>query len=112
MGSDLRTTRVRPNQLARRSLLSARSGDILGEGWRSFMSIDQRLRGSLGQLVSCTTTHRPEPLLKVHYGSLLNGDDRGSMSRWRCNEMSKRLPCPPAPGPLEEYAKSFDHLFA
>lgn len=26
--------------------------------------------------------------------------------------MSKRLPCPPAPGPLEEYAKSFDHLFA
>src|SRR5215216_7019266 len=26
--------------------------------------------------------------------------------------MSKRLPCPPAPGPLEEYAESFDYLFA
>jgi hypothetical protein len=25
--------------------------------------------------------------------------------------MSKRLPCPPAPGPLEEYAQSFDELF-
>ena len=25
--------------------------------------------------------------------------------------MSKRLPCPPAPGPLEEYAESFDELF-
>src|SRR5215208_3214025 len=30
--------------------------------------------------------------------------------RWRCNEMSKRLPCPPAPGPLEDYAERFDHL--
>ncbi len=26
--------------------------------------------------------------------------------------MSKRLPCPPAPGPLEDYARSFDELFA
>jgi SRSO17 transposase len=26
--------------------------------------------------------------------------------------MSKRLPCPPAPGPLEDYAESFDDLFA
>ncbi len=26
--------------------------------------------------------------------------------------MSKRLPCPPAPGPLEEYAESFDELFS
>jgi hypothetical protein len=26
--------------------------------------------------------------------------------------MSKRLPCPPAPGLLEEYAESFDELFA
>ncbi len=26
--------------------------------------------------------------------------------------MSKRLPCPPAPGPLEKYAESFDDLFA
>jgi SRSO17 transposase len=25
--------------------------------------------------------------------------------------MSKRLPCPPAPGPLEDYAQSFDDLF-
>jgi SRSO17 transposase len=25
--------------------------------------------------------------------------------------MSKRLPCPPAPGPLEDYAESFDELF-
>src|ERR687898_459389 len=25
--------------------------------------------------------------------------------------MSKRLPCPPAPGPLESYAASFDDLF-
>src|SRR5215216_3637370 len=25
--------------------------------------------------------------------------------------MSKRLPCPPAPGPLEEYAARFDELF-
>jgi hypothetical protein len=25
--------------------------------------------------------------------------------------MSKRLPCPPAPGPLEDYAESFDDLF-
>lgn len=25
--------------------------------------------------------------------------------------MSKRLPCPPAPGPLEDYAKRFDDLF-
>jgi DDE superfamily endonuclease len=25
--------------------------------------------------------------------------------------MSKRLPCPPAPGPLEDYAASFDDLF-
>jgi hypothetical protein len=24
--------------------------------------------------------------------------------------MSKRLPCPPAPGPLEEYAARFDEL--
>src|SRR5918995_7013485 len=32
--------------------------------------------------------------------------------RRRCNEMSKRLPCPPAPGPLEEYAAHFDELFA
>jgi SRSO17 transposase len=31
--------------------------------------------------------------------------------RWRCNEMSKRLPCPPAPGPLEDYANRFDDLF-
>jgi hypothetical protein len=26
--------------------------------------------------------------------------------------MSKRLPCPPAPGPLEDYAERFDDLFA
>jgi hypothetical protein len=26
--------------------------------------------------------------------------------------MSKRLPCPPAPGPLEEYAARFDELFS
>jgi SRSO17 transposase len=26
--------------------------------------------------------------------------------------MSKRLPCPPAPGPLEDYAENFDDLFA
>lgn len=26
--------------------------------------------------------------------------------------MSKRLPCPPAPGPLEDYAARFDDLFA
>lgn len=26
--------------------------------------------------------------------------------------MSKRLPCPPAPGPLEDYAQSFDELFS
>jgi hypothetical protein len=26
--------------------------------------------------------------------------------------MSKRLPCPPAPGPLEDYAQNFDELFA
>src|SRR5829696_9030764 len=32
--------------------------------------------------------------------------------RRRCNEMSKRLPCPPAPGPLEDYAENFDDLFA
>lgn len=25
--------------------------------------------------------------------------------------MSKRLPCPPAPGPLEDYAENFDDLF-
>jgi SRSO17 transposase len=25
--------------------------------------------------------------------------------------MSKRLPCPPAPGPLEDYAARFDDLF-
>src|SRR5687768_1274317 len=25
--------------------------------------------------------------------------------------MSKRLPCPPAPGPLEDYANRFDKLF-
>src|ERR671910_3435866 len=31
--------------------------------------------------------------------------------RRRCNEMSKRLPCPPAPGPLEDYAARFDKLF-
>src|SRR5829696_2562178 len=31
------------------------------------MSIDQRPRGSLGRLVSRTTTHRPEPILKVQY---------------------------------------------
>ena len=26
--------------------------------------------------------------------------------------MTKRLPCPPAPGPLEDYATQFDPLFA
>ena len=26
--------------------------------------------------------------------------------------MTKRLPCPPAPGPLEDYAAQFDALFA
>ena len=26
--------------------------------------------------------------------------------------MSKRLPCPPAPDPLEEYAARFDELFS
>jgi SRSO17 transposase len=26
--------------------------------------------------------------------------------------MSKRLPCPPAPGPLEDYAERFNDLFA
>jgi hypothetical protein len=26
--------------------------------------------------------------------------------------MTKRLPCPPAPGPLEDYAARFDDLFA
>src|SRR5436189_837546 len=26
--------------------------------------------------------------------------------------MTKRLPCPPAPGPLEDYAAQFDPLFA
>jgi hypothetical protein len=26
--------------------------------------------------------------------------------------MTQRMPCPPAPGPLEEYACQFDHLFA
>src|SRR5215216_6605485 len=30
---------------------------------------------------------------------------------WRCEKMTKRLPCPPAPGPLEEYAARFDDLF-
>jgi hypothetical protein len=25
--------------------------------------------------------------------------------------MTKRVPCPPAPGPLEEYASRFDGLF-
>jgi len=32
--------------------------------------------------------------------------------RRRCNQMSKRLPSPPAPGPLEDYAARFDDLFA
>lgn len=27
-----------------------------------------------------------------------------------CNEMTKRLPCPPAPGPLEDYANRFDEF--
>src|ERR687897_1015985 len=31
--------------------------------------------------------------------------------RRRCNEMSKRLPCPPAPSPLEDYVNRFDELF-
>ena len=26
--------------------------------------------------------------------------------------MTKRLPCPPAPGPLEDYAQRFDPLLA
>lgn len=26
--------------------------------------------------------------------------------------MSKRLPCPPAPGPLQDYVQSFDDLFS
>jgi hypothetical protein len=31
--------------------------------------------------------------------------------RRRCRPMTKRLPVSPAPGPLEDYAKSFDDLF-
>jgi hypothetical protein len=35
------------------------------------------------------------------------------ISCWgRCNEMTKRLPAEPVPGPLEDYAARFDDLFS
>src|SRR5207245_6727520 len=57
-------------------------------------------------------SNRRSPRPMPPNGTLLAAGTESAVDRWRrCEMATPRLTCPPAPGPLEEFAGQFDDLF-